>query len=777
MQTITACINHYGPSTVHLYSVTLWDALKFEILNVQEEDLAEEALKALQGIAEQLSSSTHQGPLQTYLKPVIKECNEHLEDTPTKQSTAAGRIMSAISKASLEASDMLGKGCLPQLYVFMKNADNLPRRRGFMEILDQLLQANLATHGPWRKATRINAVPAATSQTAIRAAGNPFSEFRTESIDAFTLALTRSPKSEVSFRLLALDGLKRLVMIRGLLEDLEVVKVIRLIDDIVIHEEAYGKDEVKAAAMEALEEIALQKPQLVIDSSIPDFMAQLPDTDTATTTPFVPILEALAKLSAEHQIFRTIMIRLKNKLYTALRQQASPHFVVAILSAMLYAFSHGSPGLEDPAVFGNYYQDIVVPLLKDIVTPSGAFATSLIARDDTVLDLIGRICNVIVRSQQWVAQTEICRNVYSIFRQADLASVPPFTTQDTQTMFVSTHLLASLQREATPHTNNEELLHALISFAKDPHQEPAVINAAVRQISLLVNKFIKPAATADVVLPLLSSDNSLLSPPNLNLTTLRIAFSIFKALILRTDARVATILPRFFSLLNEPKYGLPAARAFSTLLTPDDLLTKQNHCVIYALHKQWLFALSIPPLAQAFRDSATIRQAKDNILIALSGLLYYIPYDLIKAELPTLLPLLLQSLTLEDADVKARTITIFEKIVVEDPKLVEEHVSSMINRLLDIAVINSASKALPNMPSAKSTSSHVSLPKARAGSLACLTAFVSSFRTELLLPQKHVVVRRLMAALDDPKRAVRAEAVRCRKAWAGLGGTAGEEDD
>jgi DNA repair/transcription protein MET18/MMS19 len=166
---------------VHLYSITLWDALKFEILNVQEEDLAEESLKALKAIATQLSSGTHSGPLQNYLNPVIKECNEHLEDTPTKQSTAAGRMLSVISEASLEASDMLGKSCLPQLFVLMKTADNLPRRRGFMEILDQLLQANLSTYGPWRKP---NFTGDAIPQKPLRPSENPFSDFRTESIDA-----------------------------------------------------------------------------------------------------------------------------------------------------------------------------------------------------------------------------------------------------------------------------------------------------------------------------------------------------------------------------------------------------------------------------------------------------------------------------------------------------------------------------------------------------------------------------------------------------------------
>ena len=763
---------------MHLYSVTLWDALKFEILNVQEEDLAQEALKALKAIAIQLSSSTHLGPLQNYLNPVIKECNEHLEDTPTKQSSAAGRMLSAISEASLEASDMLGKGCLPQLFVLMKTADNLPRRRGFMEILNQLLQANLLTYGPWRKSSFTgDDIP----QKPLRPSENPFSDFRTESIDAFTSALTRSPKSEVSFRMLALDGLRSMVIVRGLLEDLEVVKIIRTIDEIVIQEEQYGKNEVKAAAMEALVQIALQKPQLVIDSSIPEFMAQLPDTDVDHEVTFVPILEALAKLSAEQQIFKTIMIRLKNKLYAAIRQAASAKYILAILSSMLYAFSSGAAGLSDPAVFGGYYQDIVIPLLKDLAIPTEQFANVAALRHDDVLDTIGRICNVIVRSQQWVSQTEICRNVYTLFRQAELTQVPPFTTQDDSTMLVSTHLLASLQKQATPHTDIPELLTTLIHFATTASPSPAVLSATITQISLLTNKHLKPAFTAARISPLLSLSGaaSLLLPDTLTPTTLRIAFALLRALILRTDPQLPNLLPTFLSLLTHATYGGPAARAWSTLLVPDIFLTKENHCVIYALHRHRLLTLSLPSLAATFRAADTTAEGKTNVLVALSGLLYYIPYDLIRAELGTLVPLLLQSLVVDDADVKARTIAVVEKIVLENTKVVEEHASSLVSRLLNVAVATPSTSTGASKAGAMTTGTGgnaVAPPKARAAALACLTACVGACRTEVLLPMKAQVGRRLMGALDDPRRAVRAEAVRARRAWAALGGSGAEDE-
>lgn len=118
----------YGPRTISLYSVTLWDALKFEILNSEEEDLAQEALSGLAEIARSLSRASS-GALNAYLKPIAKECNEHLEDAPTKQSQAAGRILGAIASVSPEVTNTVLRAVLPTLFTLYQAADNIPKRR------------------------------------------------------------------------------------------------------------------------------------------------------------------------------------------------------------------------------------------------------------------------------------------------------------------------------------------------------------------------------------------------------------------------------------------------------------------------------------------------------------------------------------------------------------------------------------------------------------------------------------------------------------------------
>lgn len=85
--------------------------MKFEILNVQEEDLAEASVKVLALIAAKFAES--EGPLNAYLRPIVKESNEHLEDAPTKQSQAAGRILHALASSAVPVADKIVKGILP----------------------------------------------------------------------------------------------------------------------------------------------------------------------------------------------------------------------------------------------------------------------------------------------------------------------------------------------------------------------------------------------------------------------------------------------------------------------------------------------------------------------------------------------------------------------------------------------------------------------------------------------------------------------------------------
>lgn len=752
LQAITSAVQEYGPRTVALYSITLWDALKFEILNVQEEDLAEEALNGLAAIAKVLSQGT-QGPLNAYLRPIIKECNEHLEDAPTKQSQASARILHKIADVSTDVTNILLAGVLPHLFRLFQTADTMAKRRGLLEVLSRLIRANIDVYGSWRSVGTAGEQPPT----------NALTQFRDQALEIMLNGLETAPIKEVSFRMVCLDGLLQLSKARQLLSEGDIGRIIELFHSIVIQEESYGKDEVKEAAINGLVEIAHQKPQVVVDKAFPAFMAQLPDTDSDQSKAYVPVLEAFAKLGGEEKIFDTVVLRLKNKFDTAVRQNASSSYIVALLSALLYALGKGSNKLEQDPESATYYQDIALPLLR---RASGSDASHPKAFDDeTTLDLVGRICSIIIRPQPVDMQNQVARELYTLFTGTAQAELPPFktdTTPDkTRTMVVSTHLLASFRRETTLPCEVQYLISSLVDFSQQQSLSSPVRLASLRQISLLINKYIPTKSLRTCMEPLINFPVDLFDLEKLDPHRIRIIFACLKGLVLRSSPSLSTLYPTLLSFLSHQTHGTIVARGFATLLQPDDLLTKENHCQISGLHKQKTFTLLVPNITESFRSASP--ETKSNYLIALSGIIRWLPFSIVVEEVTQLVLLLLQSLDLRKEDlVKEAAIGTLTSIIQERPKTIEEHAGSLISRLLDNSMPKSARTSTAQGAAAESTPTP---PSVRATALRCLMLVPQAFRTEVVLPYRRQVVKKLTAALDDRKREVRSAAVRCRSTW------------
>lgn len=781
-----------------MYSVTLWDAIKFEIMNVQEEDLADEALRVLYAVGQALSKSTHAGPVQNYLKPICKECNEHLEDTPTKQSSASGRILGAVAESSVESASVIVQATMHQLLRFCQTTDSIPRRRGLFEVLIRIVQAHVAVFGCWRPSETVFGKYRETSDGLdLESRPSVLGESCEQVLDLFLHAAESTSVNEVSFRILAVEGLQSLVLVRGLLDSSSTAKVARQLTNIIINEAPHGRDEVKAKSIDVLVDIARQKPQLVMEHAFPSFMAELPDTDVGVQKSYVPILEAFAKLSVESQVFNTIIVRLKNKLYAALRHGASTAYITSILSAILYAFEGDDESSQASEVLAAYHAELVIPLLKDIVANGEEnFPANPSIANEATYDLLGRICNNIVRAQPLAAQTEICRNIYVLFRTVDFMDVPPFNDiahNSNLTMITSTHLLASTRPQLVPHTDINALLTALVEFAIKPSLSSSVAAATTAQISLLINKYIEPTNISEVVIPYIGETSALLVPENVTPTKIRVVFAMLKALVFRMDPQIRPLLPTLLPLLSHPAHGTYAARMFAMLIAPDAFLAKRNHCKIYGIYRQRFFSMLVPLLISFYRSAAAsgldikANVTKPNCLVALTGMVSHVSYELLQTQLEELAPHLLQSLTLEDAEIKAAAVTTISKIAVHNPEILKSHAASIISRLLDVASHTSTSgndtrKPLKGVSQVQASieqnaSSPNSPPKARAAALACLASFVGSLREETLVPYQRQTVRRLAGALDDPKRAVRAEAVRCRAAWSGLAAADESEED
>lgn len=701
LQTIAACASAYDVTTMANYSVTLWDSLKYEILNVQEEDLADEALVALRAIAvklsQGLSSTDAKTPLARYLRPVTKECNEQLQEPQQKQAKPAGQILSSLGTASPVAFYLIVKAVVAPMLTLYQDAGGIAKQRAILEVFVQILDSGLVVFG----------TPSSTDP--LPEVENPLDGFKDRLFELFSQALMSTATEELTFRIVALKGLVRLCMLRKYLQDNEIGLAIQWLDEIVLSDDSNGRGDLKNEAIRALVEISKIKPDLIMQITFPAFMAKLPDADPSGNNDYIITLEGLAQLSVEKAISDTLVRRLLNRLDAVLQHDGPPAYPQAILSTLQYVLRRRD--LANDGNLGSYHEKIVVGLLRRTALAAAGHGPKTALNEETTMGILGRLANLVVRALDPHKQASVAAQIYTLFTTEDEFGPVPFNSKSTKltedhkkTLILSTFLMAGVGREVSvnlrlighthspvqaelpnmnPSRNTEShaLLDELVCLASE-EASPIIRQALLAQITLITNKFL---ASKDVhfstdILVRLSADVPMDNQSSE--ASIRIIFCIARGLILRL-MDTEKVLECLLALLPNASYGSSAARGFGILLAPDEIISKDNGCTIRLLAKQKAFHICVPHIAQYFRKAEST--AKTNYLIALSGILRYIPTEVLMPHLDTLLPLLLQSLDLQDPEVKAATIETLTVVSQESPAAVEGHIASLVNRLLKAA--------------------------------------------------------------------------------------------
>ncbi|KAI5804937.1 RNAPII transcription regulator C-terminal-domain-containing protein [Geopyxis carbonaria] len=759
LQTMAACALSYGPQTMSTQSSQLWDAVKYEILKSSDEDeLTNEALLVLKAVATTLSTglTTYPPPatpLARYLKTVVQECMKQLQEPQQKQAKPAGRILASIATANSVSYSFIVQTTMPALLLVYSDLGSIAKQRALLQSLNGIFDSTVAIYGHW---TDMKPAPLIE---------NSLLEYKEKLFEIYSQGLMGSNKDETSFRLTAMKGLGKLCRVRKFFEESEIGMVVQYLDEIALGGDEKG--EVRDEALQILRDISTYRSSLIMSITFPAFMAQLPDSEEEKK-PYTGTLEALAKLSFERPVFEVLLTRLLNKLDVVLQYGTGPDYPKAILSTLLYVLQKKPKSTY--ADMNTYYNRLVPPLLTKTILPLVSEKETLpVLTDDGVLEISGRLVRLIVKDLEIEQQQKITQSMFDLFvnnKESTLIleksniteNFRPFsktaTEQQSGCVVIFACCLAAISREvALPVKNLSEFLLQNIELAENP-KTPAHRLAHLRIIGLIVNKWMQKSDMDElkkIVEAQLTSISSGDSDSPLG-ERLRIVFWIVKALLMRTEKFGMEATQTLVELLGNPQYGSMASRGFSVLLGEDEFLNRENHAILRMLANQKTFSLCIPRIVDGFRNATSA--LKPNYLIALSNILRNMPSSIITPEIPTLLPLLLQSMELPDADVKLATIETLHVTVRESADALKEHVSSVITRLLSACSFETGDKEKSSNP-----------PRVRISALRCLKSFPGALRGELLLPYKRQVMKKLLLVLDDPKRVVRKEGVDCRSKW------------
>ncbi|KAI1919153.1 hypothetical protein LOZ65_004594 [Ophidiomyces ophidiicola] len=785
LNALCACISSYEPAVIAEYSITMWDSLRFEIFNAQDNVFAEESLQTLKILARRLSVNVHgilkQSSLAQYLNPILRECKEQLQEPQQKQAMPAQRVLASLSSASAAAFTLISQSVIPCLFVRYKNFKT-PERIHLLETLVDLLDSAVVLFGSW------GTIGIDTAFT------NPLLDHKANLVEIFTNALAGSEKAESSMRTVAISGMLHLSLLRDFLNNNEVRLYVQKLDDILLVEQLPGS-RLKKCVIEALTKISKYKPTLILDITIPAFMSNLPECNNDFGLGCLDILDNLAQIRVEGDVLYILIRHLLSKLdmFVTCESSSARAYPHSLLMTILYAL--GRKGMGNDIHFSLYYDQIVRHLCERAVFTAMIGSQASFLNTPTALNSLGRLCRLIVRPIPRDKYQEVCRNVYYLYSSQCGFTPVPYSLDPPEslrrTMILSTYLLAGLPKESITTFNatyDMAKLVANLTLLAISESVSSIQSTLVRQLALLVNKFLPPSdlnMVSDLLFSLMPS-----SKPGgaVTIQRLRTIFWISKALILRLCSATTGILSSLVMLLSHPDLSVREASAngFSLLLSFDDILSVDDGANVRLLTKQRVLNIIIPLISHEMQEitarnkvgfSHERDQGKQAYFSALAGILSTLPSSLILSEISALMPLLLQALDSIGAKSQQIKVATLETLgsIIRDTDLYyldkTGYLEDLVIRLLRAATITNfdINESAPKKDMLNS--SEVRLKATQCIYLLVLPRIFENSNinenTEpsLLLPLRGRVMQSLKSILDDPRRDVRKAAVDAQILW------------
>ncbi|XP_038898521.1 MMS19 nucleotide excision repair protein homolog isoform X2 [Benincasa hispida] len=198
-----------------------------------------------------------------------------------------------------------------------------------------------------------------------------------------------------------------------------------------------------------------------------------------------------------------------------------------------------------------------------------------------------------------------------------------------------------------------------------------------------------------------------------------------------------------------------AADAFHILMSDSEAcLNRKFHAIVRPLYKQRFFS-TMMPIFQTLVSKSDTSLSRYMLYQAFAHVISDTPLSAVLSDAKKLIPMLLDGLL-------TLSVNIINKDVVYSLLLVLSGI--LMGRNGQEAVTENAHKIVDCL-AGLTAFSHMMLVRETA--IQCLVA-VSELPHARIYPMRRQVLHAISKALDDPKRAVRQEAVRCRQAWASI---------
>lgn len=311
--TLVSCIQTYTPSVITPWTVKLWDALKFEIWNGENEDFIGGALNVLSALAIALNDPIPEIPrkenpsvqplrpewtssddeVAKYIIHASSECRSRINDSKRQYLLPSARMLRSLAATSPYAYHLVTITVLPALLVMWQDVTLESEKKMILETFNKILEARLdllQSEPSHRKSDdpesfvldQVEAEAEADRKRPIEAMKGSFSRFRNDLAEVFVgliadvkaLVDAVDPERDDPLGLTALRGLTLLFRIPDYLS-LEEQKMVAS-ELCAIAQNDRMNDFLHNCILNALREISASEPDIYQKTILDHFASRLP---------------------------------------------------------------------------------------------------------------------------------------------------------------------------------------------------------------------------------------------------------------------------------------------------------------------------------------------------------------------------------------------------------------------------------------------------------------------------------------------------------------------
>jgi DNA repair/transcription protein MET18/MMS19 len=277
LSTLASCAASYSADTISKWSSQIWDSLKFEIWNGENEDFILGALEVLRAMTVSLGRSHYDwsstdSATAKFVIPAATECKGRFHDSKKQYMVSSGKILHGIASGSPYAFHLVAMTVLPDMHVIWQDLKLPSEKKMLLEVYNYILAARLAQP----------VIIPAHSQSALQIAPliESFDRFRDGIVEVYFDAVSNirqeTPSSSIPFGVPAVQGLVLLFQVPSYLSAVEQGIIVQELNTILFSPPK--DDDIRIAVLSSLQNISAAEPMTFQDITLMNFFEKLPDS-------------------------------------------------------------------------------------------------------------------------------------------------------------------------------------------------------------------------------------------------------------------------------------------------------------------------------------------------------------------------------------------------------------------------------------------------------------------------------------------------------------------